>query len=83
MHPPNKFCRSIKLKMHSHLDFSQGIVHEPKLAQQGHVESLAREALKHIPGGAAIVEKHFSNQQQFRDLLPKKAENQLMYPPHP
>ena len=69
--------------MHSHLDFGHGIMHEPKVAHPEHVQSLARAAVKHIPGGLALVEKHFSEQQTYRDLLPKKAENQLMYPPHP
>lgn len=69
--------------MHSHLDFGPGIANEPSLAQSKHVESLARAAVKHIPGAMQIVDKHFSEKQKYRDLLPAKAKNQLMYPPHP
>jgi len=69
--------------MHSHLDFGHGIAHEPRLAQPKHVESIARAALKHIPGASQLIDKHFSEKQSFRDLLPAKAKNQLMYPPHP
>ena len=62
-----------------HLDFGHGIAHEPKVHHPKLVESLAREAIKHIPGAKAIVDKHFSNRKTYRDLLPKKPQTQLMY----
>jgi len=69
--------------MHSHLDFGHGIAHEPKVQQPDRVESLARAALKNVVGGKELVDQAFTKKQLYRDLLPKKAENQLMYPPHP
>jgi len=62
-----------------HLDFSHGIENEPQVTHPKLVESLAREAVKHIPGAKAIVDKHFSNQKIYRDLLPKKPQTQVMY----
>ena len=68
---------------HAHLDFGHGIAHEPIVASPHLVQSLAREAVKHIPGALDVVNKHFTEKSNYRDILPKKAINQLMYPPHP
>jgi len=69
--------------MQSHLDFGHGIAHEPQVAHPKLVQSLAREAIKHIPGALQVVDAHFSEQTSYRDILPKKPQTQLMYPPHP
>ena len=64
---------------HTHLDYGHGIAHEPKVTDPGLVESLATDALKHIPGGPQLVKEHFSNEKSYRDILPKKVQTQLMY----
>ena len=67
---------------HSHLDLAHGIVHEPKVSHPDLVQSLASDAVKHIPGGPELVRAHFSEKKTYRDILPKKPQNQLMYEIH-
>jgi len=64
----------------SHLYFGHDIYREPQVISS---ESLAQKAVQHIPGAQSIVKTHFSNNQVFRDVLPPKPINALMYEPHP
>ena len=64
----------------SHLYFGHDIHREPQVSVS---KSLAQKAVQHIPGALEIVEKHFSTKPVFRNILPPKPVNALMYEPHP
>ena len=59
--------------MHA-LNFHHAEVDKPRVSDVRRVESLARKALKHIPGGLEAIERHFNQapiKQGFKEEAPK------------
>ena len=62
---------------HEDISHNNGVemrVSTPKL-----VESLARAALKNIPGSQALLDQHFRKEEEFVGLKPRKLQHQKLY----
>ena len=64
--------------MHA-LNFHHAEAHTPQIDNQTLLENLAKTALKHIPGSATLIDKHFSTEKIKPELKEKKIVNLVMY----
>ena len=64
--------------MHA-LNFHHAEAHTPQIDNQNLLESLARTALKHVPGSAKLIDKHFSTDRIKPELKEEKIVNLVMY----
>jgi hypothetical protein len=62
--------------MHA-LNFHNAEIHKTRVSSVDKVESLARKALKHIPGGLEAVERQF-NKAPFKSDLPEPTPQNLI-----
>ena len=62
-------------------DFGHGTATEMRVSKPHLVESLARAALKSVPGGTAVLNKHFQkgDMQVSAPLKPPRIKPQKMY----
>ena len=68
--------------MEVHNDFSHRHGTEMRVSKASLVESLARAALKHVPGGPALVDKHFRKDEPRQALKPAPIKHQKWYSGH-
>ena len=54
----------------------------PRVSSVSFVKQLAESALKHVPGGAAAIEKTFNTQPIVPELLPPKPVNLVYHMPY-
>ena len=67
--------------MHA-LNFHKDEAIKPRISNVEKVESLARRALKHIPGGVQAVDRHFNKGSFISDLKEPKAQNLILHMGH-
>ena len=68
--------------MHSHLNFHQSTAEVAKVSNKKLQRSLAESALKHVAGGAELIEKTFGTQPIQPELVPPRAMNLLLHMGH-
>jgi len=62
-----------------HLDFSHIHTTEMRVSKPHLVESLARAALRKVPGARPLLHKHFRNDFVTQELKPPRIKPQKMY----
>ena len=65
--------------MHSNLNFHPAEARTARIDSHTRLEELATVALKHIPGSAKLIEKHFSTAGIEPELKEEKPINLVMY----
>ena len=64
---------------HSNLNFHQAEAEKPRVDSQHLLKELAQASLKHIPGSAALIDKHFNQERIKPELKEAKPINLVMH----
>ena len=67
---------------HSNLNFHHAEADKPRIDSQNLLKELAEKSLKHIPGSAALIDKHFNQDRIKPELKEPKPVNLVMHLVH-
>ena len=67
--------------MHA-LNFHHGEAEKVRISSVGKVESIARRALKHVPGGLQAIERHFNKGVIQQEIKEPKPQNLILHLGH-
>ena len=67
---------------HSNLNFHHAEADKPRIDSQNLLKELAEKSLKHIPGSAALIDKHFNQDRIKPELKEARPVNLVMHLVH-